>query len=65
MLGEPGEGLLGVRCGFLFLFGDFVWRFCLAFEFDQGYFEGDATDLSRAYWAFPNCLNTEVTAVSE
>ena len=33
--------------------------------YGDGYLDGDATDLSRAYWAFLDCLGTEVTAVSE
>ena len=31
-------------------------------QFDHGYLEGDATDLSRAYWAFLYCIKDEVTA---
>ncbi|RPB02827.1 hypothetical protein L873DRAFT_1787494 [Choiromyces venosus 120613-1] len=30
------------------------------FDYDDGYLEGHATDLTRAYWSFLNCIKNEV-----
>ena len=30
---------------------------------DEGYLEGNFTDVTRAYWAFLNCIKDEVTRV--
>jgi len=49
---------------FYTLFAEFV-RLLEASEFDQGYLDGNDTDVTRAYWAFLNCINDEVTRVTE
>ncbi|RPB02828.1 hypothetical protein L873DRAFT_369145 [Choiromyces venosus 120613-1] len=33
------------------------------YDYDEGYLEGNATDLTRAYWSFQNCIRTEVKRV--
>ena len=32
--------------------------------YDEGYLEGNQSDVTRAYWAFVKCINDEVTMVS-
>ena len=47
---------------FYALFKEFVKLFEESGErFDVGYLDGNATDVTRAYWAFLNCIKDEVT----
>jgi len=46
------------------LFAEFV-RLFIASEYDPGYLVGNVTDVTRAYWAFLNCIKDEVTPVAE
>jgi flagellar biosynthesis/type III secretory pathway protein FliH len=32
--------------------------------YDEGYLEGDETDVTRAYWSFIDCIKTEVTRIN-
>ena len=48
---------------FYTLFAEFVRL--LASDCDQGYLDGNVTDVTRAYWAFLNCIKDEVTPVAE
>jgi hypothetical protein len=43
-------------------FGEFIQRFEES-DYDEGYLGGDPTDVTRAYWAFLNCIRDEVTRV--
>jgi hypothetical protein len=47
---------------FCSLFAVFVELFEKS-EYDEGYLDGNATDVTRAYWAFLNCIKDEVTRV--
>ena len=49
---------------FYTLFAEFV-RLFVASDFDQGYLDGNVTDVTRAYWAFLHCIKDEVTRVAE
>ncbi|KAA8893516.1 hypothetical protein FN846DRAFT_1025664 [Sphaerosporella brunnea] len=46
------------------LFAEFVNLFKESGEgYEQGYLDGNPTDVTHAYWAFVNCINDEVTRV--
>ncbi|KAA8894172.1 hypothetical protein FN846DRAFT_786850 [Sphaerosporella brunnea] len=46
------------------LFAEFVNLFKESGEgYEQGYLDGNPTDVTHAYWAFVNCINHEVTRV--
>jgi len=32
-------------------------------DYDEGYLERNLTDVTQAYWSFPNCIEDEVTRV--
>lgn len=49
---------------FYTLFAEFVHLFKESGEgYDEGYLDGKPTDVTRAYWAFMNCIKSEVTRV--
>ncbi|KAA8895182.1 hypothetical protein FN846DRAFT_912061 [Sphaerosporella brunnea] len=49
---------------FYTLFAEFVKLFKQSGEgYEEGYLDGDPTDVTRAYWAFVNCIKDEVTRV--
>ncbi|KAL7274530.1 hypothetical protein RUND412_002575 [Rhizina undulata] len=49
---------------FYMLFADFVKLFKeLGEGYKEGYLDGNPTDMTRAYWAFLNCIKDEVTRV--